>query len=138
MNKSVLSRIKIIFNFLFSLLLNKQVFLLFLSQRFTIKSDILALKLFNFLFGFFFFVNGEVRALLGELWSLLFIIMRRSEIDFDVSLDNTDLIIRFALNYIDQVISALIIDVNCVSFHQARVVSKFLFKTTSIICIHLT
>jgi hypothetical protein len=59
-------------------------------------------------------LKGRCCKLLGLL---LFVIKWLPKVDLDIGLDHADLILRFALNDVDQVVASLIVDIDSVAFH---------------------
>jgi hypothetical protein len=51
-----------------------------------------------------------------------------SEIDFDICLDDTDLVVRFAVNDINQIVLPAMMNVDRVTLHQARVVGELVLQ----------
>ena len=51
-----------------------------------------------------------------------------SEIDFDICLDNTYLVVRFAVDDINQIVLPAMMNIDCVALHQARVVGELVLQ----------
>ena len=113
-----------------------QLLPLFLSESLAIKSDEFALHFLDFLLSFsleeLFLGNLEFRALLHELWcdKLFFldslVVEGLPKINFNISLDHTYLVIGLALNDINQIVPALILNIDRVPLREARIVRQFL------------
>lgn len=78
--------------------------------------------------------DGELAGLLDELRGdhLLLVdglvVEGLLEVDLDVGLHDADLVLRLAVDDVDEVVPALVVNVDGVAFHQARVVSELLFE----------
>lgn len=130
--KSVLSRIEIrIFElFLFFHDLCVQHPLLFLGQRASINTDCLLRKFIYFSLVFRLCGGLLLFSLLCCLRDSyrLFVILGCLEIEVDICLYATDLVIRFTVYHINQVIATCKLNTNCISFMQHRVISQFVLK----------
>lgn len=51
-----------------------------------------------------------------------------SEIDFDIGLDDTNLIVWFAVNDINQIVFPAMMNIDGVALHQARVVGELVLQ----------
>lgn len=108
--------------------------LLFLGELLAIKPDKLSTQLlFNLPLGLLsalllLVFNRKVRLLLLKSW--LFLIVKGSlELDLDVCLNHADLVLRLTVCDINEIISALVVDVDGVSLHKTRVIGQLLFQT---------
>lgn len=124
MLQAMLARVKLELALSGLLVLFEQRLNLLLVQWFTVCALVHAFDLFSLLFhqvsfhflGALGFLDG-----LGHAHRLL-VVQRRIEIDVNIGLDNADLIVRLAVNYVDEVVAAAVVDADGVAFVHASVV----------------
>ena len=119
-------------------LLLYQLLPLLISEGLPVESLELGLKLLDLLLGLGLqlllllyleltrpLLQGRGRQLLRVQ---LLVVQGLPEIHLDVRLHHAYLVLRLALNDVDQVVTPMVLDVDGVTLHQAGVVSQFLLK----------
>ena len=113
MSQSVLSWVKVVLIFLFLELL-EQLHLLLFSQSLPIYSFVLFCQFLYLLLILFIIINHKVRFVSD--FRGFFIIKWGLKLYFYICLNHTNLIFWFALNYVNQEISSLVMNVYGISF----------------------
>jgi hypothetical protein len=130
MLKPMLSRVKVLFFLVRSLAFLEQLLLLLLSEGFAVESHEFLLQFFDLLLLHLFVVYAEVGLLLNQ--GDFFIVKRCFELYFYICLYYTYLVFRFCLNNINEEILALVVDINRIPLHQARIISELMLQSAKL------
>ncbi len=112
--------IEVLFFNLSSLFFAQEFLLLLLCECLAIETDELALKFLDLFVFVLFIINAEVRVFLDHRH--FFVVQGLLEFYLDISFDHAYLIFGLAIHDVYKEVSAVVVDVDCVSLHQARVV----------------